>query len=312
MFATIATMILVDQGKIDLDEPLTTYLPGFTMISPEYGDITVRMLLNHSSGLPGGDMRNVASSEPYAGFAAQVMEGLKYQRLKHIPGYMSVYCNDGFTMLENLITAVTGKSFPAFVQQEILTPLGMANTSYPTARFSDGSYAKAHAGDTPLDFIAFNMYATGGLFSTAEDISRLAMMLMNNGVYGSRRILSERSVTAMGQDQTLGSFNPLPSNDWRFGLGWDSVAQSGLSAVGVKGWQKGGDVSGLYGSTFIVAPDEKMAVTVIGASNAIGSAAAAKVAERVLLAALTERGGACGHAGTARQDHPPAGGHTGT
>ena len=290
MFATIATMILVDQGKISLDEPLVTYLPDFSMLSPEYRDITVRMLLNHSSGLPGGDMRNAVSVEPFTGYAAQVMEALKYQRLKHSPGYMSVYCNDGFTMLENVIAAVSGKNFPEFVQQEILTPVGMTNSRYPTARFSDGAFARAYAGDTPLDYMSFNIYATGGLFSTAEDMSRLARMFMNGGMSDSRRILSERAIAAMGEDQTLSSFNPLPSNNTRFGLGWDTVAQAGLSAVGLKGWQKGGDISGQYGATFIVADDEKLAVTVIGASNAMGSGPASKIAERVLLAALVERG----------------------
>lgn len=289
-FAAIATMILVDRGKISLDEPLVTYLPGFRMLSPEYRDITVRMLLNHSSGLPGGDMRNIVSAEPYAGFAAQVMEDLKFQRLKHAPGYQSVYNNDGYTMVENLVAAVTGQSYPEFVQQEIFTPLGMANTRFTIAAFADGSYAKAHEGEAPMDFIYLNMYGTGGIFSTAEDMSRLGMMLMNDGTYGVGRILSRTAINAMAQDQTLRSFNPLPSNDLSFGLGWDSVTQAGLAAVGVAGWQKGGDVGGYYASTFIVAPDEKLAVTVIGASNAINSGAAAKVAERILLAALVERG----------------------
>lgn len=289
-FAAIATMILVDQGKIALDEPVVTYIPEFSMLSPEYRDITVRMLLNHSSGLPGGDMRNVVSNEPYTGYAAQVMEALKYQRLKHTPGYMSVYCNDGYTMLENLVRAVSGRSYPDFVQQEILTPLGMDNTHYQTFRFADGSYAKPHEGDEPVEYSYLNLYATGGLFSTAEDMSRLARMLMNGGVYGSKRILSVRSIAAMAQDQTLGSFNPLPSNAVRYGLGWDNVSSAGLDAVGLKGWQKGGDIHGYYGAVFIVAPDEKLAVTVIGASNTFNSGGAAKIAERVLLAALVDRG----------------------
>ncbi len=64
MFATIAVMKLVEQGKVSLDEPLVTYLPDFSMLSPEYRDITVRMLLNHSAGFPGGDMRNAVTSQP--------------------------------------------------------------------------------------------------------------------------------------------------------------------------------------------------------------------------------------------------------
>lgn len=289
MLATISAMILVDQGKISLDEPLVTYLPGFSMASPEYRDITVRMLLNHSSGFPGTDYRNTETADPFTGYAVQVMEGLKSQRLKHAPGYLSVYCNDGFTMVENLVKAVSGKSYPEFVQQEILIPLGMTNSRYATEILPDGTYAKSYTGDEPNNYTSFNVYASGGFYSTPADMSRLATMLMNGGVYVSRRLLSERSIAAMGQDQTLSSFNPLPTDEWRFGLGWDSVAPAGLRAVGIRGWQKGGDITG-YGATFIVAPDERLAVTVMGASNAMGSGKANKIAERILLRALVERG----------------------
>jgi len=289
MFATVAAMILVDQGKIALDEPLVTYLPDFAMQSPEYRDITVRMLLNHSSGFPGTDYRNSETVILYPGYATQIMEGLKKQRLKHSPGYLSVYCNDGFTMIENLVKTVTGKSYPKFVRQEILTPLGMTNSRYAVESFLDGSFARTHTGDTPNSYTFFNVYASGGLYSTAEDMARLAGMLMNRGSYGSKRILSERSVAKMAQDQTLSSFNPLPSDGYRYGLGWDSVVQPGLNLVGVRGWSKGGDIAG-YGATMVVAPDERLAVTVLGASNGMGSGKATVIAERIMLRALVERG----------------------
>ena len=289
MFATAAAMILVDQGKIVLDEPLVTYLPDFTMQSPEYRDITVRMLLNHSSGFPGTDYRNFETVTPYPDYAVQIMAGLKKQRLKHSPGYLSVYCNDGFTMIENLVSAVTGRSYPEFVRQEILVPLGMTNSRYAVEAFTDGTFARTHTGDTPNSYTYFNVYASGGVYSTAEDMAKLAAMLMNRGIYGAKRILSEQAVSAMGQDQTLSSFNPLPSNDLRFGLGWDSVAQPGLSSVGVTGWSKGGDISG-YGAAMAVAPDERLAVTVLGASNGIGSGKATAIAERIMLRALVEHG----------------------
>lgn len=124
-------------------------------------------------------------------------------------------------------------------------------------------------------------------------MARLAVMLINRGALGSRRILSARSIDAMAQDQTLGSFNPLPTDLFRFGLGWDTVAQPGLGAVGLRAWQKGGDIDGPYGSMYgaalITAPDERLGVVVMGASG-VTSSTAAKVAERVLLAALVERG----------------------
>ena len=93
----------------------------------------------------------------------------------------------------------------------------------------------------------------------------------------------------MGVDQTLSSFNPVKSKSFSYGLGWDTVIQPGLAAVGVTGWQKGGDVT-LYGSTLIVAPTEGLAVVVMGASNGFGSGNATVIAERILLRALVEKG----------------------
>ncbi len=119
-------------------------------------------------------------------------------------------------------------------------------------------------------------------------------MLINGGLHGSQRILSAASIAAMGQDQTLGSFNPLPSDMVRYGLGWDTVAQAGLNAVGIRGWQKGGAIDGAFGTmyraTMIVAPDARLGVVVMMASNKISSDVVEKVAERILLRALVDRG----------------------
>src|SRR5205823_6091268 len=131
MFATIAVMKLVDRGVVDLDTPLVTYLPAFRMASSGYENITVRMLLNHSSGFPGTDYRNADIRSPVPGYVDQVLQTLSMSRLKDPPGYMSVYCNDGFTITAALVEAMTGKSYVQLVQDEILTPLGMANTRYP-------------------------------------------------------------------------------------------------------------------------------------------------------------------------------------
>jgi CubicO group peptidase (beta-lactamase class C family) len=291
MLATVSAMILVDQGRISLDEPVTTYIKDFSMpLDPRYRDITVRMLLNHSSGLPGSDMRGAVTTEPFPGYAVQMMEGLKYQRLKHDPGIISAYNNDGFTMVQNLVKAVTGQEYTDFVRQNILAPLGMNSSRYQTGPLPDDSYANPYAGDTRLQLYFFNVYATGGLFTTPEELSHLAIMLINKGVYGSRRILSERSIAAMAQDQRMGSFNPVPYDEYRYGLGWDTVEQPGLSAVGSSSWQKTGDMNGYYGANMAVAPDEKLGVVVFGASNGFDSSQAVKISERILLRALVERG----------------------
>lgn len=290
MVAAISVMKLVDQGLISLDAPLKNYIASFSMLSPEYNQITVRMLLNHSAGFPGTDYRNAETSSPLPfSLSTQVLQTLQTQQLKHAPGYMSVYSNDGFTIIEQLVAAVSGKSYVRFVQDEIFDPLGMAHSRYPLDWFTEGSYAKRYAGDEPMSQLFLNSYGSGGLYSTPSDMAQIALMVLGKGALGNTRILSEAAVAEMGIDQTAGNFNPIKAYTYSYGLGWDTVVQPGLGAVGVTGWQKGGDVT-LYGSVMTLAPEEGLAVVVMGASNGFGSGSATQIAERILLSALVEKG----------------------
>ncbi len=294
MIAAVGGMILVDSGKISLDEPITTYLPDFAMpLDERYRNITVRMLLNHSSGLPGYEPGSVTSA-PFPGYAARMLEDMVYQRLIYEPGTISAYNNEGFTMVENLIRAVTGKSYPDFVREKILEPLGMNTSQFQNVPLPEESCARAYNGEDVWPLYSFNVYASGGLFCTAEELARLAAMFLNRGVYGANRILSEESLAAMGEDQRLGTFDPVPCEESRFGLGWDTVAQPGLGAVGITAWQKAGDIPGMYGTILVVLPEEKLGVVVFGAAgsmeNTFASSHAMKIANRILLRALVERG----------------------
>jgi CubicO group peptidase (beta-lactamase class C family) len=279
----------VDQKKVALDAPLTRYIKTFTMASPMYRKMTVRELLNHSSGFPGTDYRNAETFSPFTGYAAQVLSTLANARLKHKPGFMSVYCNDGFTVTEQLISSVTGKEYTQFVQDEILTPLGMAHSRYTLSDFPYGSYAQRYIGSTRLPQLFMNAFASGGLYSTPTDMAKIAIMMINGGKIGGTRFLSRASVEAMGIDQTSGRFNPVKSYTWSYGLGLDSVHQPGLRAVHVTAWHKGGDVT-LYGSAIIVAPKEGLSAIVMGSSGNFNSDRATIIAERILLRALAEKG----------------------
>jgi CubicO group peptidase (beta-lactamase class C family) len=288
MIATIAVMKLVDRGVVDLDTPLVTYLPAFQMAAAGYEKITVRMLLNHSSGFPGTDYRNLVTCSPVPGYLDQVLQTLSMSRLKAPPGYMSVYCNDGFTITEALVETMSGKSYVQFVQDEILTPLGMANTHYTLSPFPAGSYAKAYVKGAakPQEFV--NTFASGGAYSTADDMARIALMFLNGGRVGTTRILSGAAVAEMAKDQTIGSFDPIHNNSFAYGLGWDSVSQPGLAAVGFDGWTKGGD-SNDYHAALVVSPQAQLGIVVLMDSGP-GSSRATAVAERVLLRALDENG----------------------
>lgn len=288
MFAGLAVMKLVDQGKIDLDTPLVHYLPDFHMLSSEYTQVTPRMLLAHAAGFPGGDYRNDVTYAPQAGFAQQVLATLATQRMKFTPGEMATYCNDCFTMIDRLVAAVSDQhSYTRFVREEIFKPLSMTHTRFAEAPFPPGSYAQYYLPDsvTPDLQIYTNSYPAGGIYSTPNDMARVATMLMNGGRFGGVSILSEQAVAEMGRDQTQDLvFNPVTGDS--FGLGWDYVAYPGLASVGVRAWSKPGGTAG-YVTQFIVAPDERLAVIITGAGMTFN---AYKPAESILLNALAERG----------------------
>lgn len=287
LFTAVAVMKLVDRGVIELDKPLVTYMPAFRMADPGYANITVRMLLNHSAGFPGTDYRGLILRSPAPRYLGQVLETLETSTLKAPPGFMSVYCNDCFTLAAGLVEATAGKSYPQFVQDEILNPLGMANTRFPLSTFPAGSYAQSYANGAPKPQEFVNTLGSGALYSTAEDLGRFAMMFLGAGAVGPTRILSASSVAEMSVDQTLRSFNPAHNASFAYGLGWDTVSDPGLEAAGFDGWVKGGDTND-YGATFVVSRRAQLGVVVLTAGS--GSARALAVAERVLLRALVEKG----------------------
>lgn len=286
VIAAAAIMILVDRHLVDLDVPIATYLPDFEMRSPDYDQITVRMLLNHASGFAGTNYRNAFTSEAHPSYQKETIEALKHQRLKHNPGEYSVYCNDGFTVAEWLVEKVTGSHYTLFVEQELLRPLGMMNSRYATNSFPAGSYAPAHQAGLkqPMEFV--NLYGSGGLYSTPNEMTAFLRMLLNDGVHDGRRILSSASIAAMAENQTLrATFRPVDMADG-YGLGWDGVKHGGFATSGITAWHKSGGTS-VYSSFMIVLPDEGLAVITSGASPAYN---AANIAERVLGEALVEGG----------------------
>jgi len=283
LFPALAAAILVDRGLIALDTPIVKYLPTFTMLSPEYAQITTRHLLSHASGLPGTNGRNLFTFEPVAGYAADTQAELANSYLKHLPGELAVYCNDGFTMVEQIVLAVTGQSFVDFVQSEILAPLNMTHSSYLTSVPSGGSFSLPYVNGTQhQEFV--NAYATGGLSSTPADMMNLAQMIYGGGVFQGKRIVSAAGIAQMGTDQTQ-SLTINPSPEWRWGLGWDSVVQPALDAAGVRGWEKDGGTA-FYSTEFFVVPNSQFALLVTGNSGYDARA----IAETLVLSALKEDG----------------------
>ncbi|MBN2437171.1 MAG: beta-lactamase family protein [Deltaproteobacteria bacterium] len=288
MFAAVAVMQLVDRGLVNLEDPLVKHLPTFRMADARYDGITVRMLLNHTSGIAGSRYTSGETSVAVPGYAEAVLASLADQRLKADPGTFAVYCNDGWTLCDPLVAAVTKMSYRDWVKQEIIEPLGMKNTTFSLAPLPDGAYAKAYQSGVALPQEYINVDAAGGIYSTPADMAAFVRMFLNEGkAEGGAQILTKESVEAMGVDQTVGTFNPVPYKGLAYGLGWDTVTQPGLGQAGVKGWTKNGGTF-YYAAQILVAPEEGLAAVALGPAG--GGYLPLAIVERVLMRALVEKG----------------------
>ena len=290
LITTMAVMQLVERGKVSLDAPVVRYVPDFSMASPQYRQITVRMLLNHSAGLPGTDFADSFSHKPIPSYVDRFLAGLRTSHLKTTPGAMIVYCNDCFTLAGLVVERVSGKSFQDYVASNILEPLGMKHSTYATSVPGRGSVAPVIRGGKVQPIEITNLLASGGLMSTSQDMARLARVFTGGGVVEGRRILSSSAVRQMAVDQTATTLRVGPPSGLRYGLGWDTVKDPALASAGVLGWTKGGDSITDYHAGFVIAPDQGLAVVVEGAGTSFSSASAKTIAQTVLLNALVETG----------------------
>ncbi len=287
MFTTAAMMRLADQGKVDLDRPVTDYIPEFTMADARYQDITVRMLLNHSSGLMGstygnGFLFDDADTQAHDTLLAD----LATQTLKADPGAFSVYCNDGFTLAEIVIERVSGMSFTDFIHQEITDPLGMAQTQTMQDDFDRSSIVRTYnpyapEQETPTD--AVNIIGTGGVYATAEDLCRFAQIFT-----GEADVLTDASREAtFHKEYADGQWLDVENNTVGYGLGWDSVDLYPFNLYGIQAVTKGGDTLLMHNS-LIVLPEYGLSAAV--SSSGGSSAYCQMLATSLLLDQLEEKG----------------------
>ncbi len=285
MFATAATMMLAGKGLLDIDTPLTIYIPEFRMADERYKEITPRMLMNHSSGIYGSSFSNsFLFDDPDKTAHDTLLDRLAPQGLKADPGEMSDYCNDGFSLLEILVERLSGISYTEFIAKNFSQPLGLTHTKTPQDDFDRSRLVKVYLpifdGILPNDTV--NVLGTGGLYSTAEDLCRFAEMLMGN----RPEILSEKSALLMQNEEYKNGLWPEDNaeNQFGYGLGWDTVHSFPFGDYGIRAAVKGGD-SQMFHSSLVTIPERDIAMAVIssGGASAINYAFAATLLQELLL-----------------------------
>ena len=279
IYVTASVMQLADEGKIDIEKPVTEYIPDFRMADERYKDITVRMLMDHTSGIMGSTMKNTQlynDSDLYA--HDHLLENLSTQRLKADPGKFSSYCNDGFDLLEIIVENVSGMTYTDYIRENISEKLGLEMTGTGADMFGNEAVVPSVSADNiRLDTEYSMIFGTGGIYSAASENALFGTYFFT----GNDALLSEDAKSAMAERQSSNEF----CND--NGLGWDHAGMKRYDDSGVKVVGKGGDV-GMDHAWLWCAPDEQISVSVL--TNGGQSSCNAVIGEALLDTVLADRG----------------------
>lgn len=287
IYTTAAVMHLVEQGKVDLDKPVVDYVKDFTMKDSRYTKITVRMLLNHSSGLYGSYMSNgMTINDASTLHHDQFLKVLSMQYLQYEPGTLSVYNNDGFELAEVLVERVSNTTFTKYLEDEILKPLGLTQTKTPQSKFNRKNLAAIYSDQKDeYRYEAVNTIGAGGIYATAEDICRFGSIFTTNN---SNPVLSDTSRKAMtNKEYAKGFWLSKETDSIAYGLGWDSVHYSDFNDYGITACQKGGDTI-FYHCSMTVLPDKGITIAVLSSGGS--SSNLALYSNKIMLQYLSDKG----------------------
>jgi len=287
---SLAVMMLVEQGKIGLEEPVTKYLPEFArreVVVTRFNDadasydtrpakraVTIRDLLTHTSGIGYG-----FTDARLARLAAKGMPEME-QPLLHDPGERFTYGTNTF-ILGKVVEKVSGQTLDVFLRDKIFWPLHMGDTFFAVPpdrrdrvitqvqRVADGVKAVPNPAT-----IESPVRGDGGLFSTATDYGTFMQLFLNGGRAGQRRLVSEKTIRMMTSNQ-IGALTvvqqpiadpfrarpfPIGSGKDTFGFGFQIEAaprEPGMRSVGSYSW------GGIYNTHFWIDPERQIGAVVL-------------------------------------------------
>ncbi len=281
---SVAVMMLVEQGKLLLNQPIAAYLPelgGVTVTRPQYTGavlatqaITLHDLLRHTAGLTYQFMGTSPIHRQYAAAGlferglsnAEFISVLSRIPLLREPGTAWGYSH-ATDVLGRLIEVVTGQTLGAHLRQSIFEPLGMVDTAFhvPTAQHHRIAEPFAIDPDAGAPVSLFDVrqppaqeMAGAGLVSTAADYARFMQMMLAGGALGTTRLLGPKTVALMTADH-LGNIpvsGELLTTGHGFGLGFAVRLQTGVvphaGSAGMYYW------AGLAGTSFFIDPQESL------------------------------------------------------
>jgi CubicO group peptidase (beta-lactamase class C family) len=236
-FTAGAVLLLAQQGKLSLDDPIRKYIPEV----PDYGTpITIRHMINHTSGL-----RDWGSVESIAGWPrttrtythAHVLEIVSHQHaLNYTPGAENSYSNTGFNLAAILVSRVSGKPFPEFSRDAIFNPLDMSSTQWRDDYqriVPNRAIAFTQSGGTVRMLMPFeNVYGNGGLLTTVGDLLRWNQNFKTQKIGGRAFVEAQHQQGRLNDGRTIAYAAGLMVLNWK---GLREVSHSG-STAGYRAW----------------------------------------------------------------------------
>ena len=286
-FTSVAIMMLRDDGKLDLNDPVSKYLPQLAKLQvgvekkdasgqatltlePSTRDMTIQDLLRHTSGLTYGVFGRSAVKKLYTDHAidvtdqsnAELVDKLSSLPLMYQPGTRWEY-GRSTDVLGRVVEVASGRTLSQFLDERLFRPLKMPDTAFWVPEVKQARLAQPlpRDPDTQQPISIFDVtkppkFEAGGqaAVSTAVDYARFSQMLLNRGQLDGKRLLSRKTVELMTADHLGAMVGPVPG--YGFGLGFAVRRDAGVSttpgSVGDYNW------SGLAGTTFWVDPKEEL------------------------------------------------------
>ena len=274
LFTDIAVMQLVERGELDLDAPVTAYLPEFRPENPSGKPITLRQLMAHRSGLVREPPIGHYFDDSGPSLAATV-ESLNRTTLVYAPEARTKYSNAAIATVGYLLERVTGEPFVDYLERAVLRPAGLERSSFAPRPDLAADLATAYMwgydrGPFEAPTFALGMSPAGSMYSTVTDLGRFLSVLFAGGRGPGGAVLSAASLEAMWTPQFAG-----PEAKTGFGLGFMIGELDGRRRIG-----HGGAIYG-FATELAALPDEKLGVVVVTTLDG-----ANRVVERIADAAL--------------------------
>ncbi len=236
-FVATAVMRLAEQGLIDLDAPVVRYLPYFHLNDIRSGQITVRSILSHTSGIPDMDETEydefVSHPEFDDGASERYVRGLCRRGMVSNPGEHFLYSNIGYNVLGDLISKVSGAPFEEYMNQNILHPAGMDDSTFYFPEVAGERLAVPHLRTPEMAVNPVYPYhradaPASSLHSTLQDMCNWCITSLDQGTFRGQHILSEDQYRVMWTPVAPRNYPPFYEHT---GLGWTLGHYGGLQTV---------------------------------------------------------------------------------